>query len=156
MPIHTDPRRLATLFRRPLELMLLFAVALALAGCGGPAGPVCVKLTGSLTKGGQPLQVHGQEADLGRVQICFYVLNEQGQPAGEHWDAKVGADGKFRVYGPSGKGIPPGKYRIAVFQWDPYPGTDKLNGAFSEKKSTIVRDIAGDTELTIELDRPNS
>lgn len=146
-------RQLAMFLRRPLWLTALAVAALSLAGCGGPSGPPCFKVTGTVTKGGQPLEVKGRDVGQGMVQVCFYLLNEQGQLAGEHWDSTVNAQGHYKVFGPSGKGIPAGKYRVAVFQWDPYPGIDKLKGAFSEKKSPVVRDITAATEIDLDLDK---
>ena len=51
------------------------------------------------------------------------------------------------------KGVPPGKYRIAVQQFDPYPTTDKLDGKFAPGKTTIVREVNGST-LDIDLAKP--
>ena len=53
-----------------------------------------------------------------------------------------------------GNGIPPGKYRIAVRQWDPYPDRDRLEGKFSEKETPIVRDVDGKTPIDIDLSKP--
>jgi hypothetical protein len=136
--------------RRGAALLL---TALLAAGCG-KAGPVVHKVSGRLTKGGQPLQVAGQEARIGLVQLKFFRIDDQGQIGAESWDATADANGNFTVMGPDGKGLPPGKYRVAVFQFDPYP-QDKLKGAFNEKKSRIVRDVSGATELNIDLDKPN-
>ena len=51
-------------------------------------------------------------------------------------------------------GLPPGKYRIAVRQWDPYPDTDKLGGKFDAQNSPIVREITGEEDIVIDLSKP--
>ena len=48
----------------------------------------------------------------------------------------------------------PGKYKIAVEHLDPTPQTDKLEGAFSESKTPIVRDIDGKKPIEIDLAHP--
>jgi hypothetical protein len=82
------------------------------------------------------------------------------------------ASGTFSVPGKEGRGIPPGKYRIAVTQKmtreafdaansQPKKGTkrpdretDMLGGNFGLDKSPIVRDVLASSRLTIDLDRP--
>ena len=46
-----------------------------------------------------------------------------------------------------------GKYRITISQLDPYPGVDKLKGAYSRQKSPIVRDLTGEP-VEIDLAKP--
>jgi hypothetical protein len=57
--------------------------------------------------------------------------------------AHVAVDGSFRLEGP-GRGIKPGRYKLAVYQRDRGPGSDLLAGAFSEKNSPIEVDIPED------------
>lgn len=123
-------------------------------GCG-KGGPTTYRVTGRLVNNGQPVTVPATEAALGSVQIRFLLLAEDGTADGYSFDAPTDAEGAFSVQGATGRGIPPGKYRIAVYQYDPYP-IDKLRGAFAEEKTPIVREITGSTDLgTIDLAKPN-
>jgi hypothetical protein len=123
-------------------------------GCrGGQVEPkFSSALHGKITRGGQPLQVdkarHGGYAN---VELVFVPLDR----AGRQFTTKAGEDGAFEVLLPEGQTIPPGKYRIAVHQWNPQPKTDELGGRFSEQNSPIVRDITGgQQELVIDLASP--
>ncbi len=125
--------RLAFLAAAPLFL-------LTVSGCGGPS-----TVHGKLTNGGAPVTV----SDKGVIVISF---SPEGG-AGPGFGADVKPDGTFVVRGPENKGVPPGKYRIAVMQYDPYPGTDKLDGKFGPGKTSLVRDINGGA-LDIDLAKP--
>jgi hypothetical protein len=113
---------------------------LMLSGCGGPS-----TVRGKLTNGGQPLTV----SDKGVIVMSFSP--EGAPPPG--FGADVKPDGTFEVKGPENKGVAPGKYRISVQQFDPYPGNDKLDGKFAPGKSPIIRDIKGGS-LDIDLAKP--
>ena len=128
---------------------------LATAGCGEE---VVVKetvlLQGKVVKGGQPLTVNSaQLGDYARVEAIF-VPQDNSHPG---YAVKVEPDGSFRLATESGKPLPPGKYRVAVRQWEPYPQTDLLQGKFDQKTSPIMIDIAANTtDLgTIDIDKPN-
>jgi hypothetical protein len=117
---------------------------LTAGGCGSGAS-----VTGKITNGGEPLQV----SDKGHIVVTF--SKEVADAAqGDGFGADLQPDGTFRVVGKTGGGIPPGKYRISVQQFDPYPTTDKLKGKFAPGKSPIVRDITGTTTLNIDLSKP--
>jgi hypothetical protein len=60
----------------------------------------------------------------------------------------------YTVPGRSGNGLPAGKYRIVVRQWDPFPDFDRLGGRFDEQNSPIIREITEDTEINIDVSRP--
>ncbi len=138
---------------RPAFAVILLAMALAAAGCGPPAEKT-VTVRGKVTDAGAPLVVEGRDIGLGMVQIHFYRIEEAGGQSSDPYSALVQEDGTFEIAGHSRPGIPPGKYRIAVYQWDPYPQTDRLEGRFSETESPIVREISTDAELDLDLSRP--
>lgn len=73
------------------------------------------------------------------VLVRFYRIGDDGQQSTDPEEAAVDAEGNLEVPGAAGSGIPPGKYRIVVRQWDPYPQVDRLNGKFDEKNSQIIR-----------------
>src|SRR5688572_33427947 len=100
-----------------LRVSLLATLAI-FHGC--ESKPRTVTVTGSVTRGGQPLPV----SKTGYVQIM--LLPDIG--ADEHYTTRVGRyenDGTFLI-----PEVPPGKYRIGIEQFDPNPQIDKLNGAF--------------------------
>ncbi len=133
-----------------VALGLLVATLGPMVGCG-KSGPKTVRVTGRILLKGQPLAVTPTEAQLGAVQIRFIELGADGAPSGPSYSANAKPDGSFNVLGIGGRGLPPGTYRIAVYQYDPYPD-DKLGGRFSDERSKIVRRIEDDTDLgTIDL-----
>lgn len=109
-------------------------------------------VSGKLTDGGSPLQVEGRDIGLGMVKIQFLELDESGSLIDEDSDLEttVDAEGKFNV--PAG-GLLPGNYRVAVYQFDPYPGNDVLKGKFDLHNSPIVQEFTDDTTLDIDLSK---
>lgn len=124
---------------------VLLAMMFSAVGCG-KSGPKTVRVTGRVLLNGQPLTVTPTEAQLGGVQLRFIELGPDGAPSGPSFSTNAKPDGTFNVLGIGGRGLPPGKYRIAVYQYDPYP-EDKLTGRFSDERSPIVRQIDADTDL---------
>ena len=128
------------------------------AGCGAKVpdeGPVVV-VRGRLTNAGQPLTVRGRDIGLGFVEVRFCKYRGEGNPIAPNdtFLTQADASGNFQVLGRFGRGIPPGKYRIAVRQWDPYPQSDTLGGKFDEQHSPILREVAGKEPLEIDLSKP--
>ena len=138
-------------------------VCATIAGCssGPKEGPV-VLVTGKLTNNGVPLEVKG-----GGVEVVFSEYMDAGKrpSPGRIFNANVAADGSFKLPGRFGRGIPLGKYRIGVHQWEPVEqkpgakmpkgmsakGTDLLQGKFDDTTSPIVREIT-EKDKTIEID----
>jgi hypothetical protein len=117
-------------------------LSVLLAGCH--SGPAKVDVTGKVTNKGELLKVGKQ----GVIQVIFYLYPDvkEGNPVTGH-PAKVNKEtGTFDI-----KGLPVGKYLIAVEQFDPYPRTDLLEGAFDRKNSPIVRDVTGQEPIDIDL-----
>lgn len=129
---------------------LVALVAFAFAGCQQNTGPVTVPLQGSLLMNGQPLEVKGREIGLGQVALDFIPVDDTG-PAPQTFGVQAGIDGKFSFPG----GIKPGKYKVAVYQWDPYPMVDKLQGAYSKERTPIVREVDGKSPIDIDLAKLN-
>jgi hypothetical protein len=138
------------LLSRPNFLALLLLIFL-LSGCSSTPQEKVSAVRGRLTNAGAPLEVAGKEAGVGRIEINFHALGADGI-AGEAFESASPDDqGHYKMRGRDGRGIKPGKYRIAIRQWDPYPDNDKLGGKFSFENSKIVREV-GETETTIDLD----
>jgi hypothetical protein len=130
--------------RRLLQLALLVLILVTLYGCDSK--PRTVTVTGSVTRGGQPLPV----SNTGYVQIM--LLPDVG--ADEQYTTRVGRcekDGTFQT-----PEVPPAKYRVGVEHFDPNPQIDKLNGAFRAGDSKIIREIDGKAPITIDLAKPNA
>lgn len=128
------------------RVLLLVSLGAITSGCGSKL----VTVKGKLTKDGQPLEV----SDRGAVMITFIPYVEGGSEAAEGHSAPVMKDGSYHVLGRYGKGIAPGKYRIAVQHLDPYPRNDKLKGEFSTSQSPIIREVTG-ADLDIDLAKPS-
>ncbi len=122
---------------------------LSLAGCGG-SGEEVVPARGRVLLNGEPLQVRGRDVGLGSVKVEFYRLGEEGAPSDAPEGMVVDERGYFELPGRDGRGIPPGKYRVAVYQYDPHP-EDKLGGRFGKDNSPIVVEVSGKEDLAIEL-----
>jgi len=134
------------------------AVCAAILGCAPPTPPEgeVVVVRGTVTNAGQPLKVARADVGAGWVQVVFWKDVGKGVTADSNqtYSTKADDSGAFEMKGRFGNGIPPGKYRIAVRQWDPYPDRDRLEGKFSEKETPIVRDVDGKTPIDIDLSKP--
>jgi hypothetical protein len=133
-----------------LRRLLAAALVLGLAvpGCGG--GPQLLKTRGRVVKGGTPFLPGPGEF----VRVTFVPLLPAGQPVGDYYVAEYDSkDGTFRVAGKDRRGMPPGKYRVAV-ELD-RRRSDLLKGKFDAENSPFVFDVDGSTdEIVIDLDRP--
>ena len=158
---------------RGLALVVLTALPLACFGCGNSNA---IKVSGKLLKGGQPyVPPAGQ-----RVVVTLYVVDAKDasgkalpaqEPFQSYYDPK---DGTFVVSGPDGYGVPPGKYRISIFQGLTREGetkahaehkvrsrntpridreTDFFKDAFGPSSSPIVREVTQGAELIVDLDK---
>jgi hypothetical protein len=138
------------LSRAALSLGLLLSLTL-LAGC--PSGAKKFKVTGKMTKGGQPLAVRPV---IGRVRIQFDPVDSTHKDQIGKVDAVVKEDGTFSVFGSDNKGLPAGKYKIYVYQYEEFPKNDLLKGAFGEGNSPLVREVTGNNDhFEIDLDKPS-
>ena len=127
-------------------------------GCAPPTPPEgeVVIVRGKVTEGGRPLQVARADVGAGWVQVLFLRDTGSGARANsnETYSTKADDSGAFELKGRFGNGIPPGKYRIAVRQWDPYPDRDRLEGRFSERETSLVRNVDGNAPIEIDLSKP--
>ena len=152
--------------RRPVALAVLLAALAAPTGCG--SGPT-VDVTGKLLKGGRP---YAPPKD--QVVTVTLVGLETRDASGNlvKGDERFVADlddgaMTFAVRGDGGRGIPPGKYRVAVTQKYTREAfeaarsklkkgvdreTDLLENRFSVEASPIAREIDKSQELVIDLE----
>lgn len=157
----------------PPALALLAAplvLALAGPGCGSSDA---VRVGGKLLKGGNPYTPPSGQ----RIGVTFYAVEAKDAagkavPAGEPYPAQFNpADGTFTVPGPDGRGIPRGKYRVAISRQKgrgtveapkrrgakPFDReTDLFQNQFGPDTSPIVREIAAPSDLVVDLDSPGA
>jgi hypothetical protein len=157
------------MMRTRFAVALLAATLVASPGCGGSGKTVWV--TGKLLKGGAAyVPPEGQNVNVTFIGLETQDASGKMVQGGEPYQADVDqAKGTFSVPGTDGRGIPPGKYRVAVVQKlrrealekSKVPGkprvdreTDLLKNQFSAEQSPIVRELTSSCELAIDLDRP--
>lgn len=135
--------RSRTAFR--IVLCLTFAI---LAGCGTGL----YKVKGRIVKNGEPaMPGKGLHYEVGLIP-----LDAAGNSLQDVYPANRGKErNDFAVPGKTGKGIPPGKYRIGIRMTDAFGERDELLGAFGDDKSPIIRDIQSSEELVIDLAKPS-
>ncbi len=155
--------------RLTLALALLSLPLGAAPGCGNSGD--AVRVTGKLVKGGASYAPPaGQLVNVTLVGLGAAARPGTADPGGEPFWAEVDqARGTFSVPGRDGRGIPPGKYRVAVTRKrtreafeaaypTPKKGVsredDLLAGRFGLQTSAIVREIKSASDLTVDLDRP--
>jgi hypothetical protein len=132
---------------RTTLILVIGLVAGLLAGCGSSM----LKPTGRVVKGGAPFLPKDGE---------FIIVTFCPEPTGgkatntELYVCEVDrTKAKFTVAGKDGRGLPPGKYRVAV-QLEKHH-SDLLKGQFAMDKSPFVFDVDGNTkEIVLDLDNP--
>jgi hypothetical protein len=155
--------------RTTLLLAASAVMALSFSGCRSSDD---VYVTCEIQRYGKPYAV----PDTQSLQVTFYAMetkDESGKvkQTNEPYAAARSSDGKYEVPGPDGRGIPPGKYRIAVIQKPkstatapkpkskneaPDRDTDYLADKFGPNTSPIVRTIDAKTaQLVIDLESPS-
>lgn len=139
-----------------IRLSLVMVLAAFAAGCGGGGKDPAtadgrVKPKGRVVKGGNPVDINTAGLPPGDpgLQVIFIKPDGVEIPA-RVTDAKAGA---FELVGGDGKGIAPGKYKVAVLV-APSGGTDQLKGKFDRKNTKIEKDVNGTDEVVIDLDKP--
>jgi hypothetical protein len=116
-----------------------------LTGCGdGMLQP-----KGRVVKGGAPVTLKDGE-DLG---IFFYPLGGDGKLGTTVYPALFNAaDSTFRVTGSDRRGLPPGKYRVAVEL--KLNKRDLFKGAFNMNNSPFTVEVDSSTrEIVVDLSR---
>ncbi|MDB5309476.1 MAG: hypothetical protein JWO38_3678 [Gemmataceae bacterium] len=121
------------------------ALCLLAVGCGDGM----LRTQGRLVKNGQPFLPQTGEV----VQILFVPIFPDGKLPTDYYAAEVDqAAGTFRPAGKNGKGMPPGKYRVAIELMK--NRRDQFGGKFDAAKSPFVVEINSSTaEIVIDLDK---
>lgn len=121
-----------------------------LAGCTA-SGPATFDVKGKLTIAGKPLEVkkiNGQRVGI----LTLWVVKDDGpDPLGKR-SATVQDDGTFLFEGLT-KPLA-GKHRVCIEWKDEFGGPDKLNKKFDEKNSKIFRKFPDDSNIDIDVSKP--
>jgi hypothetical protein len=133
--------------KRFLIFVLALALGLAVSGCGRNG---LLRTKGRLLKSGEPMVLKEEEF----IQVIFIPIPPDGKPPGDHYVADVDqTTGEFVPDGKNRKGMPPGKYRVAVAVMR--NKRDLLRGKFDPVQSPFVFDVDSHTaEIVIDLDKP--
>jgi hypothetical protein len=132
--------------RRIVFLLVLPPLSLTLLGCGDGK----LRTRGQILKDGAPYVAAEDEI----VHVTLVPIPERGEKV-QDWHIAVFSktDGTFVASGKDGKGVPPGKYRIAVEHLR--HKKDLLNGAFGTENSPFVREVKTSSDtLTLDLAKP--
>jgi hypothetical protein len=123
--------------------LVLAALCLLTTGCGGK-----LRTRGKVMKDGKPLLPVGKDS----VRVTFVPILADGKPPMDHYHAIYDREkGTFTAAGKDKKGMPPGKYRVAVFYMK--DKKDIFNGQFDEEHSPFEFDVDSSTkDLVIDLD----
>jgi hypothetical protein len=134
---------------RWLSQVLLLGAVLGTIGCGDDG---MLRTQGKLLKSDEPFVA--DEADDEAIQVTFVPILPDGKFPSSYYFAAVNQDtGTFVPSGAQGKGMPPGKYRVAVELMR--RKKDKLGGKFGLENSPFVFDVDSSTsEIVIDLDHP--
>lgn len=142
---------------RRLRAGLLFlgsaVVAVGLTGCGGAGkadGVHGVAVKGRLLDHGKPLKLKPNE----QIQVTF--VSEKGGDANQV--ASIGdydpETGLFEIAGPSGQGIPPGKYRVGVASriYGGEEDTNRFEGHFDAEVTPLEADVGAEEGQEFDVD----
>jgi len=128
-------------------LVAFLGLSLAVAaGCARPpsAAPG-VTVVGALVRAGRPFVLPGRDAGLGDVEVQLVPVGLVGLPAGsesglQRESGLADGEGRFVIKG-AGRGVPPGRYRLAVFARDQGFQSDALGGAFAPERTSVEIDL---------------
>jgi len=127
-------------------LALAGFVALAmLAGCGGYTPEAGVIVTGKVVQGGQPVpapsSATGSEGSYG-VEVQILAASPSDTKLAST-GASCDASGNFEItYG--GAGVPPGKYKVAIYVRNGDGDSDTLEGKLDATNTKIEVDVPQD------------
>lgn len=127
---------------------LLLPILLAIVGCG--SDDKLLPLQGRLLKSGEKFEAGPDEL----IQVTFVPIMPDGQPPKDHYYANVDdVKGIFVAAGKSGKGLPPGKYRVALELMR--KRKDVYKGKYDQDRSPYIFDVTASTkEIVIDVDKP--
>jgi hypothetical protein len=138
---------LAVSYRWPLASLCCVVAALVVGGCGG--GARGVKVSGQVLQNGKPIRFLPKE----EIMVGFSsTVTPAGQQVIAGWASISPEDGTFTFLGPSGNGIPPGKYNVVVNSQLYQQSHDRFEGVFDPKKPPLIVDVVPDAGQPIIID----
>ena len=123
-----------------------------LSGCTSSGGKL-IMAKGQLLNKQKPLKV---ASNMG-VSVLFIPLVDESKHHDTYPADPLNEDAIFVVPGKNGKGIPPGKYRIAInflMVGTPPPEIQRMNELFDRQTSGIVREVTSEELIVIDLSKP--
>lgn len=134
--------------RRLFGSSVLLLVLLINGGCG-PKNDL-LPLRGRILKAGEKFEAGNLEI----MQVIFVPILPSGEPPRDHYYANVNdLDATFVVAGKTGKGLPPGKYRVSLELMK--QKKDQFHGRYDAVNSPYIFDVDGTTtEVVIDIERP--
>jgi hypothetical protein len=132
------------------KLSLLLVACAILSGCN-PSNPhqivevVGTPLTGKVLEGGKPIKTIRSEV----IQVIFISVEGNGKYAGL---AEVAKDGTFVNKGPSGKGLPAGKWKITLSSTGPGIEDDRFAANYGYDSTPFTVDITTEAQQHFEID----
>ena len=124
-------------WNRRLSLVALVALLPAFAGCSRVA-----HVSGRVVEDGKPYTPTDE-------MVALLFANED---ASMSLSVSVQKDGTFVVYGPSGEGLPPGKYKVGYYS-DVEGGRKKRIKDLQPDKSPLELDLTrgGDHKIVVDI-----
>jgi hypothetical protein len=140
---------------RAARLLVVLLCPVTFAGCGDSAGETAEgrsKPKGRILENGLPINIRTENLPPGDPGMQVTFIKVGTADAGEEFEAQVldAAEGSFELIGPDAKGIPPGKYRVAIVM-APVGGKDYFKGKYNREKSTIEVEVKADEDLVIDV-----
>lgn len=131
-------------------LCLLLVISTLTMGSGCGRGEKLLPLKGRLLKSGEQFEAGADEL----IQITFVPILPDGKPPRDHYYANVNdAQGTFVAAGKTGRGLPPGKYRVALELMR--KKKDRFKGKYDQVNSPYIFDIDDSTrEIVIDIEKP--
>jgi hypothetical protein len=127
---------------------------LLVAGCSRDSGVAegRTKPRGRILENGLPIKIDTTNLPPGDPGLQVTFIKIGGVDAGTEYEARItdAANGAFDLIGADGKGIPPGKYRVAVTV-APFGSPDQLKGKYSREKSKIEIEVKPGEDVVIDL-----
>jgi hypothetical protein len=132
----------------PAGRFLMLIALSCLVGCaGGTKTPEIAgaAITGKVVSNGKPLALLKRET----ISIAFVGQGALEKVTGL---ATMKEDGTFELKGPSGKGLPPGTYRISLIS-EIYSGSDnRFQDKFDSDSTPLKFDLPAVDTIALELD----
>jgi hypothetical protein len=126
------------------------ALLLALLGLSLGCGSDLVKVRGQIVRNGEPFQLPAGD----RLRVTLVPVVEGKTRPDDSYSSNTSdpEKGTFEILGKDNRGIPKGKYRIAV-EWL-HRREDQFKGKYGAERSPIIREVTASESMTVDLEKP--